>query len=416
MSHSKKILIYFLFVFSLLVGLFFGENSSGGSKKDFNILIPYIEAFGRNFEQALFLYLDNAATIIHSPVHYILLGNLNNLFGNIFITKIFYIFFSSILPIIFFFILKKKTTKNSSGLFVFSLIIFLSPYFRSSSIWITGDNLALIFFSVSVLFYLKFLKNSNKKKIDLFLCITFLILCSYIRYYYAPFILFYFYEFNKFLNFKWKFTVLVYCFLISLPAFGYFYYIFENTIFLNRAINYTGLSYPSNFFLILSILLFYLFPFFVFKFKKIFEYYKKNYDVLIKIFLLLTFFILVDFFLKNNLIYFSIYGGGVFKKLFELTNINIKFAMYIFSILSLTLIDYSFKDYRKKNYLLLFIFLISFPMYTIYQKYFDPLFYFVFFGLVNFKNFDEIIDFNTKKLSAIYTYFLFFLIFCMFYY
>ena len=90
--------------------------------------------------------------------------------------------------------------------------------------------------------------------------------------------------------------------------------------------------------------------------------------------------------------------------------------MYIFSILSLTLIDYSFKDYRKKNYLLLFIFLISFPMYTIYQKYFDPLFYFVFFGLVNFKNFDEIIDFNTKKLSAIYTYFLFFLIFCMFYY
>jgi len=32
------------------------------------------------------------------------------------------------------------------------------------------------------------------------------------------------------------------------------------------------------------------------------------------------------------------------------------------------------------------------------------------------RNFDEIIDFNTKKLSAIYTYFLFFLIFCMFYY
>ena len=47
MSHSKKILTYILFVFSLLIGLYLNENSSGGSKKDFNVLLPYIEVFGK---------------------------------------------------------------------------------------------------------------------------------------------------------------------------------------------------------------------------------------------------------------------------------------------------------------------------------------------------------------------------------
>ena len=71
MSHSKKVLIYILFVFSLFIGLYFNENSSGGSKIDFNILLPYIEAFEKNFREGLFFFLDNSATIIHSPVHYI---------------------------------------------------------------------------------------------------------------------------------------------------------------------------------------------------------------------------------------------------------------------------------------------------------------------------------------------------------
>ena len=39
MSHSKKILTYILFVFSLLIGLHYNENSGGGSKIDFVLLI-----------------------------------------------------------------------------------------------------------------------------------------------------------------------------------------------------------------------------------------------------------------------------------------------------------------------------------------------------------------------------------------
>ena len=415
MSHSKKILTYILFVFSLLIGLYLNENSSGGSKKDFNVLLPYIETFGKNFKEGLFFFFDNTATIIHSPAHYIFLGNLNSFFGNIIITKIFYIFLSSLLPFIFFLILKKKINCDLNILFIFSCLIFLSPYFRSSSIWITGDNLALIFFAISIFFYLNSLKN-REKKLNFFLCCTFLILCCYIRYYYALFILFYFYEFYKELNLKWKMAIFFYCFIISLPAFAYFYYISINTTFLNTALNYTRLSYFGNLFLILSILFFYLFPFIVFNYKKIINYYSKNYKILIFIFSFLTFFLIIDFLSTKNLINFSIYGGGVFKKLFEFLNLNIKFSLYILSIISLTVLDYYFKDYRKKNYLLLLIIIISFPMFTIFQKYFDPLFYFLFFGLISFKRFDEIIDINLKKLLFIYMYFLFFLIFCIIYY
>ena len=43
-------------------------------------------------------------------------------------------------------------------------IIFLSPSYRSSSIWGLNDNIALIFFSLSVLFYLKFTEEKLRKK------------------------------------------------------------------------------------------------------------------------------------------------------------------------------------------------------------------------------------------------------------
>ena len=42
MSNSKKISIYVFFIFSLFLGFYLGENSSGGSKNDFEILLPYV--------------------------------------------------------------------------------------------------------------------------------------------------------------------------------------------------------------------------------------------------------------------------------------------------------------------------------------------------------------------------------------
>ena len=99
------------------------------------------------------------------------------LIDNVIIIKIFYIFLCSFLPLIFFFILKDKFKLDEKILFIFSLIIFLSPYFRSSAIWLLGDNLSLIFFGLSIYFFNKYeLKN---KFLRSFLCLFFLILLLY---------------------------------------------------------------------------------------------------------------------------------------------------------------------------------------------------------------------------------------------
>ena len=417
MSNSKKISIYVFFIFSLFLGFYLGENSSGGSKNDFEVLLPYVKIFEKDFFEAIQQYINNPSVLILSPVHYIIVANLNNFFGSFFITKVFYILLSSVLPLIFYKILQKKININHDLLFLFSCLIFLSPYFRSSSIWITGDNLSLIFFALSVLFYLKAMENTSQK-INFFLCVTFLILCSYVRYYYALFIFFYFLEFYKKLDLKWILIILIYCFFVSIPAIFYLYYIISNNDFFHTASNYSNnrINYLSNFFIILSIFLFYLFPFLVFSIKKIFKYYFENRKPIVFLYLFLLLYICLDLIFHLIQIEFSIYGGGVFVKFFELLNFDLKISIFVVSFFAILAIDFLFKDNRKKNYLLLLITIFCFPIFSVFQKYFDPLFYILFFGLFSFKKFDEIIKLDFKKLSFIYAYFSFFLIFAINYY
>ena len=92
----------------MFLGFYFDENSSGGSKRDFEVLLPYVKIFEKGFFEAIQQYANNPSVLILSPVHYILVANLNNFFGNFFITKVFYILLSSSLPLIFYEILKKK--------------------------------------------------------------------------------------------------------------------------------------------------------------------------------------------------------------------------------------------------------------------------------------------------------------------
>ena len=144
MSSISKIIIYILFILSLFVGLIFQENSAGGAIHDINHLLPYIDKLQEGFKTGMQYYLNNIN--IHSPFFFILISYLNNLFNNIFYTEILYILISSVLPILFYRILKIKFDYNKNLLFLVSCLIFISPYFRSSAIWLLGDNLALIFF------------------------------------------------------------------------------------------------------------------------------------------------------------------------------------------------------------------------------------------------------------------------------
>ena len=412
MSSISKIIIYILFILSLFVGLIFQENSAGGAIHDINHLLPYIDKFQEGFKTGMQYYLNNIN--IHSPFFFILISYLNNLFNNIFYTEILYILTSSVLPILFYRILKIKFDYNKNLLFLVSCLIFISPYFRSSAIWLLGDNLALIFFSISIIYYLKFSNDKNNR--NLYLCITTIIICCYIRYYYALFYFFYLFSVYREINNKFLFILLTYSFFISIPAFFYIYLIVNNYNFIDTVYSYSKLNYFGNIFTILSIILFYIFPFITSDLKFIKKHYLKNKKEIIFLSFPLIIIYFLDIIFNNNLINFSPLGGGVFNKLFNLIELDLKISLLTISIISILILNFYLRTKLIKNYTLMALFILSFPMYTLFQKYFDPLIYIFLFGLITFSEKKCLLNINKSKLLSIYLYFLSFYFFSLFYY
>ena len=161
MLLKNKFIIYILFVTSILLGFFLQENASGGAKIDYEFFKPFIFAFSQDFKSGLDLFANNPGSFIHSPFFYIMVGYLFKVLDNIFVVQILYILVCSTLPYIIYLILKTKYKVNYEYLFYISLIIFFSIYFRSSAIWLLGDNLSILFFSLSVLFFLKTFENNK---------------------------------------------------------------------------------------------------------------------------------------------------------------------------------------------------------------------------------------------------------------
>jgi len=145
---KKRSAIFLFFFLSLLISLFFKENSSGGSQIDFEITRQFVDNFKFGFLKGLDYFIKTGQ--LQSPLHYILFAYSENIIG-LSIIKIIYVIISSLLPISIYIILKKKfKLVDRNYLFAIASIIFLSPYFRSSSSWITNDNIALIFFSFAI--------------------------------------------------------------------------------------------------------------------------------------------------------------------------------------------------------------------------------------------------------------------------
>ena len=416
MSNYKRFLIYFIGSFSLLLGLVLNENSSGGAKIDFEYLFPYIEGFSVNLSDGLNFYIRDSASIIHSPVFYVVISSIYKFINNVVVIKIIYIFLCSFLPFIFFLILKDKFNLEKNILFFFSLIIFISPYFRSSAIWLLGDNLSLIFFGLSIFYFNKINQLKKNDFMNCFLCLFFLILCCYVRYYYCLFSLYYLFFCYQNLQKKYFIILIFILTLISLPAFLYFYYIFFNFNFATTVNNYSQINFYNNSLVVLSILLFYLLPFCFIQKDHFLEYFRNNKMMIMNFFIIIFIFFILSQFIFTELTNFSQKGGGVFMKIAKLIDISPTFILSVTSFISLVFFDYFFQKKRIINYTLLIMLILSFPIFTIYQKYFDPLFFLFFFGLIRFNNID--CNFFMKKnfLFIVFTYFSFFYLFSLIYY
>ncbi len=166
-NKKKRIFIYFLFLISLLVSILAQEDSSGGAQLDKILTENFYNNFNKGFKEGIKYFI--ITNQIHSPIFYFLVNKLNNLFSSNF-TQVLYFIISGAIPLIFYKVLKIKFQKNidKNILFLISLIIFLSPYFRSSMVWVTTDNLALFFFIISLYFYFVFIKKMKIKILILF--------------------------------------------------------------------------------------------------------------------------------------------------------------------------------------------------------------------------------------------------------
>jgi hypothetical protein len=396
---KKRSLIFLFFFFSLLISLFFKENSSGGSEIDFTITRQFVEVFHFGFLKGMqnSIYLGQ----IHSPLFYMLIAYSENILSPA-IIKIGYTTISSLLPIIVYIILKKKYKyADKNYLFAIASIIYFSPYFRSSSSWLTNDNIALIFFSLAISKYCSVENNQNIFK-NFFICFFYLSIASYFRQYYAIFSIFFLIESYKKLKFN-KFIILINLNLIlATPAFIYLYlylYIQKN----NLSDNALKPDLIKNILIFLSIFLFYLTPIIFNKnyLTKIIESFKNEKLIIL---VLLTVFIIFNFNynikeLSSNL------GGGIIYKICK--NINYNIIYYFICFLS-SLIIYNFAKFNKINLLIFFCLIFAFPFTIIYQKYFDPLLWIIIFGLIKSDIIYESI--KNKNINIKFTY-LFFIIF-----
>ena len=316
MNKVNNIAFFFILYFSLLTGFYFDENLNFGSYYDWiNVYVPPIKDFSENFGETLLNYDQYGQR--HSPIFIILLSFLFKIGISFDVIRIINLHLSLSLIFIFYNSLKiifKNIDK--SKLQLLSLVIFLSPTFRSLSIWPDSRLPGLIFFVLSIYFFIKLLKNEKIK--NAWLCSISLLLSAYISPNFSLFA-FYFYPIFFFKIKTFEFLKIVFLnFILSLPMFYYLFYLDVNFLVAGNTPGYIdGESTNVNFnisnkiLIISSILLFHLIPIIInyLSFQKILKFYKKNFVIILSILIVLVVFF--DYQLNFT-------GGGVFFQFSQL--------------------------------------------------------------------------------------------------
>ena len=384
-NNYFKIFIFPIYYLIFLLAFLINENSTGGALQDYQGYRGLIDLFIKDFT-GTFLSFDQFNQR-HSPLTIILLSYLFKL--ELSDTLIRFIFFNfSIISIIFFYkclVIKFKKVP-SNYLFLLSLIFFISPVFRSLSVWPDSRIVGFHFFTISVFYYLKYF-NNEKKVIDCYLNVFFLAISSYFSINFCLFGIFFFYKFYKDL-FKNK-KVQYYLLLNIILAFPAFYYLFILDIFFintgltpgneNNSLGIkNNLNISNKILIISSIVFFYFIPLF---------FHLKNYFFLKQINFketsILLVFILINIYLFNYQLFFT--GGGIFFKVSNLI-FDTNLIFFIISTYSIFFLYALFiKTKNMGNIIILIIIILSNPQLSIYHKYYDPLLIFLIFTIFDLK-------------------------------
>ena len=385
---------FLLLSLTLLVGFYFNEDVAGGSTVDFYRTWDYVLALKENF---FIGWVENAHWSLHFPLHYIILSKLNFIITDKYFLRLFFCIVSISVPFLFYLNLKVKFNYiNKNILWFLASLIFILPAFRYSAIWANDHITALIFFLLSTLFFLKWEKKANYETLDLNILLqsVFLALAVYTRQYYALIFLYIMIIYFQKLKFITFIKISTFVLMLALPGLwlGYKHPVLIYTIYTTEY--YNSLIINS------SIISFYLMPiiFFLLISKKELFYDKKKY-----FFIGFIFSILLVYFLSNSFDYNYKVGGGFLLKL-SILLFNNNFLFYLSSVLGfIFLIHLSLEN--KNNLIMLLLLLFGLSGTYIFQKYFEPMFIFIFFLLLNSKLPQEFLK-NYKNLVYLYIYIL----------
>ncbi len=397
-NNTNKTLICIALYLTLLIGFYFGENTSGGAYDDFVLLrIPLIESFKNDFSKT-FLNYDNFGDR-HSPLLMMVLSTLN-IFG-IEIDVIRFIHLN-LLPLLILMIYKCLTFKfpnnDKNIIFLICCVFFLSPSIRSVAIWPDSRLIGLFIFICSIYSFLKFKKNHKYK--DCIYSNLLLILSAYFSPNFSVFFLYYFFYYALILknNQRLIFITLMNA-LLALPMIIYVFFLDVNFLSIKVVSHLSALdalNLSNKIFIISTLILFYIIPFIFNQFS--IKFFIKNFNIGHLYFSLILFFSLIFFF--NYSINYT--GGGIFFKISYLFFQN-SFLFFCIVFISMLFLMNIFK-LNLNNLILFSILIISNPQLTIYHKYFDPLLIILFFTFFDFKfKKEEII--NKKFLSNIYLFY-----------
>lgn len=379
--------LYLVFGLSIFIELYFNIDSagSGGFINDFNHTWPLVEnplQFSTDLE-------------IKFPLHYYIASLIYLLFDSKELLRFFYCFIFLFVPYLFFLCLKNKFKKlDINNLFLFSLIIFILPSVRSAAVWPNTQITAIIFFLISLLFFIKWenRKQFNKINKELFLTVFFMSLTVYTRQLYAMIFFYFMVIFFLNLNKKVFLQTVIIVVMFALPGVLFL-------LFWPKILQATFAFKLHNSLLVnSSIISFYLIPFFtiLFLFEKNINF---KFNKWFELFLIISFVLIcISFFDYNYLL-----GGGFFIKLSKIFFNNFYF-FYLTSIIGLFLLYYLCLE-DKLNLFLSLIILLSISAYIIFMKYYEPMFIILLFLL--FKT--RLTALFLKKKKYIYFYLLYFL-------
>ena len=399
-SLNNIFLLLFLYL-TLIIGFIYGENLNHGSYGDWiGANRDPIKDFSNDFTYT-FLNYDSYGHR-HSPVYLIFLSLFLDLGLDIDQVRFVHLHLCILLIVIFYQCLRLTFTNiNNNYLFLLSLIIFLSPTFRSLAIWPDSRLPGLIFFVLTVYFFLRF-KITNNLRYTWYTCVS-LVVSSYISPNFSIFFPYFFFFFLKKVKFKELGFLIIFNFLASLPILYYIFILDVNFLAAGKTpnLNNESISFSFNLsdkvMIISSMIFFHLSPIL----------FMDNFFNQFKNFILKKFMILIP--LVVCLIYFFNYqlsytGGGVF---FILSNLlfNNNYFFYIGSFFFISFVLY-ISSLSFNNFFLLALLIFSNIQNTIYHKYYEPLIFIMFFTLIKYP---EVENFLKKKISIIYLYLLSFI-------